>query len=51
VDVSDVLLVAASYDKSVGQPGYDPRCDFNLDNVVDVADLLMLAASFGRSIP
>ena len=47
VDVADVLLVAASFGKSYGQPGYDQRCDFTGNNTVDVSDLLKLAPNFG----
>jgi hypothetical protein len=45
--VADVLLVAASFGKSYGQPGYDQRCDFTGNNTVDVSDLLKLAPNFG----
>jgi hypothetical protein len=48
VDVSDLLMLAWSWDHSFGDPGYDPRCDFNADNSVDVADLLLLATNWGR---
>jgi hypothetical protein len=47
VDAADVLLVAASFGKASGQPGYDQRCDFNGDNKVDVSDLLKMAPNFG----
>ena len=51
VDAADMLLLAGSWGKSNGQPGYDSRCDLNANNVVDVSDLLLVAGSWGTSIP
>ena len=48
VDVRDVSLLAAAYGKSQGQPGFDPRADFNEDNTADAADLALLQTNFGR---
>ena len=43
VDVSDLLALAATWGRSLGQAGFDARCDFDADNTVDVSDLLILA--------
>jgi hypothetical protein len=48
VDVSDLLRLAGSWGKSLGQAGFDPACDFSGDNCVDAVDLLMLAENWGR---
>ncbi len=50
VDVSDLLAVAAAYASSVGDPRYNPACDFNGDGLVDVADLLLLANNWGKAL-
>jgi hypothetical protein len=47
VDVTDLLYVAASWGARSGDPGFDPRCDFNDDDAVDVSDLLILARFWG----
>ncbi|NOZ27514.1 MAG: hypothetical protein GXP39_05605, partial [Chloroflexi bacterium] len=48
VDVRDVSVLAAAYGRSQGQPGFDPRADFNEDGVIDQADLTLLRANLGR---
>jgi hypothetical protein len=48
VDVSDLLMLAGSWGKTLGEAGFNPACDFNGDNSVDVVDLLMLAENWGR---
>jgi phosphodiesterase/alkaline phosphatase D-like protein len=48
VDVSDLLMLAGSWGKTLGEAGFNPACDFNGDNGVDVVDLLMLAENWGR---
>ncbi|HEY65452.1 MAG TPA: hypothetical protein G4O02_12875, partial [Caldilineae bacterium] len=48
VDVRDVSMLATAYGKSQGQPGFDPRADFNEDGAVDQADLALLRANLGR---
>ena len=47
VDVMDLLRMADSWAKNLGQRGYDPRCDLNADGAVDVVDLLILADAWG----
>jgi sulfatase modifying factor 1 len=42
VDVTDRLLLAGSWAKSTGQPGFDLRCDLNNDGTVNIMDLLVL---------
>jgi len=47
-DVSDLLLVAASWGTTTGHPKYNPDCDFNTDGVIDTTDLLILADHWGK---
>jgi len=47
VDAADLLLVANSFGLSVGDPGYDSRCDFDGSGAVDISDVLKLAATWG----
>ena len=48
VDGRDVSLLAAAFGKSQGQPGFDPRTDFNEDDTVNLADLNLLKPNLGR---
>ena len=48
VNGRDVSLLAAAFGKSQGQPGFDPRADFDEDDVVNAADLTLLRANLGR---
>jgi chitodextrinase len=43
IDVADLLKLAATFGKRVGDVGYDAACDFNGEGSVDVSDLLILA--------
>jgi hypothetical protein len=38
VDCSDLAVIKASFGKHIGQLGFDPRADVNLDGVVDIRD-------------
>jgi hypothetical protein len=48
VDTTDLLILAANWAKSTGQPGFDPACDLNHDGQVDIVDLLYLADNWGQ---
>lgn len=51
VDVKDVALFGMSWYASVGQPNYNPNCDFNHSGRVDVSDAAILGLYYGsRSI-
>jgi YVTN family beta-propeller protein len=47
VNCADISIVKASFGKSIGQVGYDPRADINHDGVVNVLDL----ATVARQLP
>lgn len=49
VDLSDYLQMAATFDLSQGNGGYDFAGDLNGDNTVDLSDYLILAANFDLS--
>lgn len=44
VDLADMRILAASWNRAAGQPGFDPRADLNGDNRVNVFDLQILAS-------
>ena len=43
VNCADLAIVRASFGKTKGQPGFDPRADVNGDGVVNILDLSMVA--------
>ncbi|MCX6031289.1 MAG: pre-peptidase C-terminal domain-containing protein [Chloroflexi bacterium] len=47
VDSRDISLLAAAFGKSQGQPGFDPRADFNEDDTVNLTDLNLLKPNLG----
>ena len=48
VDVVDLLYFVEGFGNYLGDPGYNPACDFNHDGCCDVVDLLDLVFNFGR---
>ncbi len=48
VSILDYSLLATSYGKLRGSPGYDLRADLNGDGRVDAADSALLAAHYGE---
>ena len=48
IDSLDLLCMADSWGKSLGNGGYDARCDLDSDNGVDIIDLLILADNWGK---
>jgi len=44
IDLADLKILAASWNRAAGQPGYDLRADLNGDNRVNVFDLQILAS-------
>jgi len=41
VNDNDKAILDAAWDKKYGQPGYDPRADFNGDGLIDIDDLII----------
>jgi hypothetical protein len=50
VDHKDLLLLAAAYGSSIGQPNYNPNADLDPNGKIDHKDLLILAANYGKTI-
>jgi len=48
-NASDFTILRATFGKSLGQSGYDPRGDFNRDTTVSVTDFTLLKSNFGQS--
>jgi hypothetical protein len=48
VNISDFTILAATFGKSLGMPGYDARADLNGDNNVNISDFTLLASNFGK---
>jgi hypothetical protein len=51
LNIQDFGIMAASYGKSSGDAGYDPRADFDRNGRVNIADFGLLAANYGKSAP
>ena len=47
VNVSDLGRLGLAWGSSVGDPNYDPRCDFNGDGVINVSDLGIMGLWWG----
>jgi hypothetical protein len=43
VNCTDMSIVKASFGKSTGQPGFDPRADVNGDGIVNILDLAFVS--------
>jgi hypothetical protein len=50
VDAEDSALLEASFGKTAGMEGYDPRADLNGDHRVDQSDRDILAAESGQNV-
>jgi hypothetical protein len=48
VTLSDFSLLAASFNRTVGQSGYDARADLNGDSAVALTDFSLLASNFNQ---
>jgi large repetitive protein len=48
VDLLDFGTLLLSYNKILGNPGYDPRADFNGDNEVDLLDFGLLLLNYNQ---
>jgi len=48
VTILDFSILASSFGKSDGDPGFDARADFNQDGFVTILDFSLLAVNFGQ---
>ena len=46
VAIIDFSILATTYDKGLGQPGFDPRADFNENHYIEIADFSLLATNY-----
>ncbi len=51
IDFRAVGILAASYPKSTGQPGWDARADFDRSGIVNISDFGLLAVNFLKMSP
>ncbi len=49
VNISDLFLTGASFNKRSGDPGFNANADFNGDGIIDLYDLVKVGLNFGRS--
>jgi hypothetical protein len=49
INVGDFNILKNTFGKSLGQPGYDARADFNADDVVNVNDFNFQKNNFGQA--
>jgi len=49
IAAADVSLLAAAFGAGAGDPPFDPRVDFNRDEVIDEEDLALLTSNLGRA--
>jgi hypothetical protein len=45
----DFSILKGTWNKMLGDPGYDPRADFNGDDVISISDFNLLKANYNRS--
>jgi hypothetical protein len=48
ITVTDFIIEKSSFGKGQGDPGYDPRADFDGNNRVNVTDFNLLRGNFGQ---
>jgi len=49
VNILDLVIVAGSFGKSAGTPGYNPIADLNNDGRINILDLITIARTFGET--
>ena len=48
IDLNDYLLLAETFDLTVGQGGFNPSADLNLDGTIDLGDYLILVQAMDQ---
>ena len=51
INISDFGILAVSYMKMEGEPGYDPRADFDRNGIINIADFGLLAVNYMKISP
>lgn len=49
IDIGDYAVLSGTFNKSLGDPGYDANGDLNGDDACDIADYAILSANYGLS--
>jgi alginate lyase len=49
VSLADVSLIAMSYNRLAGEPGYDARADLNADQRISLLDFSVLTSNYGQT--
>ncbi|MBI4775846.1 MAG: hypothetical protein HY788_17020 [Deltaproteobacteria bacterium] len=50
VDVTDIMIVASNWDKTINDAGFNPAADLNGDNRVDIADVMMIVSMWRHKV-
>jgi len=48
VNMADVMMLALSFNTTVGDAKYNDKCDVNKDNVINMGDVVMIALKFNK---
>jgi hypothetical protein len=51
VNISDFGILAVSFGKMDGEPGYDDRADFDRNGIINISDFGLLAVDFMKMSP
>jgi len=49
IDIFDLVIVAAAYGSSPGDPNWDQRADLTNDGTIDIFDLVIIASHYGET--
>ncbi|KNY25635.1 glycoside hydrolase family 48 protein [Pseudobacteroides cellulosolvens] len=49
INMADVMILAQSFGKAIGNPGVNEKADLNNDGVINMADAIILAQYFGKT--
>ncbi len=49
VSLTDLSILASTYGKALGDPGYDGRADFSADGRVSLTDLSIMSSNYGAA--
>jgi hypothetical protein len=51
INISDFGILAVSYMKTAGEPGYDARADFDRNGIINISDFGLLAVNYMKMSP